>query len=148
MAWILLREGSVRVLGSVLSAWALPLKNRETKCVLRVWILSADCSWWFTHFYKGSSEYFVYSCYTETRKTGTSRVEVMSWASQPQSSILAHSASCCFLLVITWHLCPPLRQYCFLRPSVMLPQTVWMFIQGLLQKEVLTAMMNDWKVVK
>ena len=36
VAWILLRKGSVGILGSVPFAWAVPLKSREAMCVLCV----------------------------------------------------------------------------------------------------------------
>lgn len=73
----------------------------------------------------------------------------MSWAPQPQSDILVLSGSHHCLLGIAQHLHPsasPQPGSSFLSPCVMLSeqrQRVWVFIQGLLQKEVVTAMMNE-----
>lgn len=78
---------------------------------------------------------------------GTTKEEVMSCVSQPQSGILAHSGSHPCLLGIAQHLCPSAspQSILFPEPWVTLSeqrQRAWTFSQGLLQKEVVTAMMN------
>ena len=78
----------------------------------------------FTHFYEGSNEGLIYSCCAETRRMGASRVEVMSWASQPQSGILVHSHSHHCLLAIAQHLHPSASRQSVLFPEL-LRHAVW-----------------------
>lgn len=60
-----------------------------------------------------------YPCCAETKRMGTSRGEVMSCISQPQSGILVCSGSHPCLLGITQHLCPSASLQTLLFPELL-----------------------------
>lgn len=73
--------------------------------------------------YVGKKEFGVPHNSTDTRRMGTSKAELMSWTSQPQSVITVHSVSHHYPLSIAQYLCrSPSSQCCFQSPCIMLSE--------------------------